>query len=132
MVIISESVENALNRIFLIGIANNGMPPKIYFDCKEAINNLDKISLNIFANSVSNAPFAWKRDNMLICKVGKYCFSYTKIQSENGVSVVVEEMAENGIIITETKCHNVTDRNIIQITESQLCKIVIDAIRKII
>ena len=78
MVIISNEVENVLDRIFLVGIAYNGNIPTLYTKAKSAILNLDKTLSNVYASSVNNAPYAWKRDNLLVLVVGKLMFSYEK------------------------------------------------------
>ena len=66
MVITSNEVENVLNRIFLVGIAYNGQIPPLYTKTQTAILNLDKTVANVYASSVANAPYAWKRDNVLV------------------------------------------------------------------
>ena len=64
--------------------------------------NLDKTVANVYASSVTNAPFAWKRDNILVLVVGKLMFSYLKKIKKNGdIIIVVDEIAENGQIVTE-------------------------------
>ena len=70
MVVISDDVLNVLNRIFLVGIAYNGRIPNIYGNIISKIENLDKSVGNVFAASVNNAPFAWRRDNLLVLVVG--------------------------------------------------------------
>lgn len=102
MVIYSTDVENVLNRIFLVGIAYNGQIPSLYTKAKTAILNLDRSITNIYASSVNNAPFSWKRDNCLVLVVGKLMFSYEKNTLQDGsIGVVVHEVAENGRIVTE-------------------------------
>ena len=102
MVILSREVENVLDRIFLVGIAYNGKIPPLYSKAKATLLNLDKSVANIYAPSVNNAPFAWKRDNLLVLVVGKYMFSYEKNTLKDGsVGVIVNEVAENGKIVTE-------------------------------
>ena len=102
MVIISNEVENVLDRIFLVGIAYNGNIPTLYTKAKSAILNLDKTLSNVYASSVNNAPYAWKRDNLLVLVVGKLMFSYEKNTLKDGsIGIVVHEVAENGRIITE-------------------------------
>ena len=102
MVIANNEVENVLNRIFLIGIAYNGRIPPLYTKAQTAILNLDKTVANIYASSVANAPYAWKRDNVLVLVVGKLMFSYFRKTNKNGdIVVVVDEVAENGRIVTE-------------------------------
>ena len=102
MVIASNEVENVLNRIFLVGIAYNGQIPPLYTKAQTAILNLDKTVANVYASSVANAPYAWKRDNVLVLVVGKLMFSYYRKTNKNGdIIVVVDEGAENGRIVTE-------------------------------
>lgn len=104
MVILSREVENVLDRIFLVGIAYNGKIPPLYSKAKATLLNLDKSVANIYAPSVNNALFAWKRDNLLVLVVGKYMFSYEKNTLKDGsVGVIVHEVAENGRIVTEEK-----------------------------
>lgn len=102
MVIASNEVENVLNRIFLVGIAYNGQIPPLYTKAQTAILNLDKTVVNVYASSVANAPYAWKRDNVLVLVVGKLMFSYFRKTNKNGdIIIVVDEVAENGQIVTE-------------------------------
>ena len=102
MVIASNEVENVLNRIFLVGIAYNGQIPPLYTKAQTAILNLDKTVANVYASSVANAPYAWKRDNVLVLVVGKLMFSYLRKTNKNGdIIIVVDEVAENGQIVTE-------------------------------
>lgn len=102
MVIVSNDVENVLNRIFLVGIAYNGQIPPLYTKAQTAILNLDKTVANVYASSIANAPYAWKRDNVLVFVVGKLMFSYFKKIRKNGeIIIVVDEVAENGRIVTE-------------------------------
>lgn len=102
MVIASNEVENVLNRIFLVGIAYNGQIPPLYTKVQTAILNLDKTVANVYASSVANAPYAWKRDNVLVLVVGKLMFSYFRKTNKNGdIIIVVDEVAENGQIVTE-------------------------------
>ncbi len=102
MVVISDDVLNVLNRIFLVGIAYNGRIPNMYGSIISKIENLDKSVGNVFASAVNNAPYAWKRDNLLVLVVGKYMFSYEKKPLKDGsIGVVVYEVAENGRIVTE-------------------------------
>ena len=102
MVIASNEVENVLNRIFLVGIAYNGQIPPLYTKAQTAILNLDKTVANVYASSVANAPYAWKRDNVLVLAVGKLMFSYLRKTNKNGdIIIVVDEVAENGQIVTE-------------------------------
>lgn len=102
MVIICNEVENVLDRIFLVGIAYNGNIPTLYTKAKSAILNLDKALSNVYASSVNNAPYAWKRDNLLVLVVRKLMFSYEKNTLKDGsIGIVVHEVAENGRIVTE-------------------------------
>jgi len=102
MVIASNEVENVLNRIFLVGIAYNGQIPPLYTKAQTTILNLDKTVANVYASSVANAPYAWKRDNVLVLVVGKLMFSYFRKTNKNGdIIIVVDEVAENGQIVTE-------------------------------
>lgn len=109
MVILSREVENVLDRIFLVGIAYNGKISPLYSKAKATLLNLDKSIANIYAPSINNAPFAWKRDNLLVLVVGKYMFSYEKNTLKDGsVGVIVHEVAENGRIITENRKTNIS------------------------
>jgi hypothetical protein len=99
MVVYSREVLNVLDRTFLVGIAYDGRIPPLYSKIKTAILNLDKSVANVFATSVNNAPYAWKRENLLVLVVGKYMFSYEKYEDEN--VVIIHEVAENGRIVTE-------------------------------
>ena len=102
MVIVSDEIENVLDRIFLVGIAYNGSIPPLYTKAKSAILNLDKSSLNVYASSVNNAPFSWKRDNLSVLIVDNLMFSYEKNTLKDGsIGVIVHEIAENGVIVTE-------------------------------
>ena len=119
MVIASNEVENVLNRIFLVGIAYNGQIPPLYTKAQTAILNLDKTVANVYASSVANAPYAWKRDNVLVLVVGKLMFSYFKKIKKNGdIIIVVDEVAENGRIVTE----EIRIRNIIKETIEKYLK----------
>lgn len=119
MVVISDDVLNVLNRIFLVGIAYNGRIPNVYGSIISKIENLDKSVGNVFASSVNNAPFSWKRDNLLVLVVGKYMFSYEKKPLKDGsIGVVVYEVSENGRIVTEEK----RIRNIIKETIEKYLK----------
>ena len=88
MVVISREVINILNRIYLVGIAYKGCPPPLYANVKTAIEKLGKSIANIYAKSVNNAPYAWKRDNMLVLRVGNLMFAYSKSQSQQGEIIV--------------------------------------------
>ena len=74
MVIYSNEVENVLDRIFLVGVAYNGQIPPLYTKAETAILNLDKTVSNVYASSVNNAPFAWKRDKYLCWSLVNLCF----------------------------------------------------------
>ena len=104
MVIVDGTIRNVLNRIFLVGIANSGKIPMLYSQAINALNSLDKTIASTNASAVNNAPFAWKRDKMLVLVVGNLMFSYRRKTARNGdVVVIVEEVAQNGKILTETK-----------------------------
>ena len=104
MVIVDGTIRNVLNRIFLVGIANSGKIPMLYSQAINALNSLDKTIASTNASAVNNAPFAWKRDKMLVLVVGNLMFSYRRKTAQNGeVVVIVEEVAQNGKILTETK-----------------------------
>ena len=104
MVIVDGTIRNVLNRIFLVGIANGGKIPMLYSQAINALNSLDKTIASTNASAVNNAPFAWKRDKMLVLVVGNLMFSYRRKTARNGdVVVIVEEVAQNGKILTETK-----------------------------
>lgn len=105
MVIVNETIKNVLNRIFLVGIAYNGQIPKLYSQSVSEIETLDSSVLNKNASSVNNAPFAWVRDKMLVLRVGKLMFAYSKQHINGETIVIVDEVAENGIIVTEDAHH---------------------------
>ena len=63
---------------------------------------MDNSIANINATAVNNATFAWKRDKLLVLRVGNLMFAYRKGMLQNGDAiVVVEEVAQNGEIVTE-------------------------------
>ena len=102
MVISSKEAENVLDRIFLVGVAYDGTIPPLYTKAKSAISNLDRTVLNVYASSVNNAPYAWKRDNTRVLVVDELMFSYEKNTLKNGsIAVIVHEVAENGVIVNE-------------------------------
>ena len=102
MVLINDNIENVLNRILLVSVAYKGRIPSLYADAKTALAQLDKSITTIKASAVNNAPFAWKRDNALVLRVGNLMFSYYKdIDKHGNVIVLVCEVAENGKIVTE-------------------------------
>ena len=104
MVIISNDVLNVLNRVFLVGIGYEGKPPLLYAESMNQLEQLDKSITNVFASSVSNAPYAWKRDNVRVLVVRNLMLSYERLELEDGtINVVVHEVAENGVIVTESK-----------------------------
>lgn len=104
MVLINNDVENVLNRIFLVGIGYNGKIPPLYAKARNKILQLDKTITSTNASAVNNAPFAWKRDKMLVLVVGNLMFSYRRKTARNSdVVIIVEEVAQNGKILTETK-----------------------------
>ncbi len=87
MIVISNDVENVLNRIYLNGIAYQGCPPHYMQTSKRLLKNWAN-QYNIYAKSVNNAPYAWKRDNMLVLRVGNLMFAYSKSQSQQGEIIV--------------------------------------------
>ena len=102
MIIINNTVRNVLNRIFLVGIGYKGKIPTLYSQAITALENLDNSIASINATAVNNAPFAWKRDKLLVLRVGNLMFAYRKGMLQNGDTiVVVEEVAQNGEIVTE-------------------------------
>lgn len=102
MVIVSDDVRNVVNRIFLVGIAYKGRIPNMYGQIISAFEKLESSVANVNASSVNSAPFAWRRDKMLILRVGSLMFSYTKTIQQNGETlVIVHEAMENGRIVTE-------------------------------
>ena len=102
MVVVSEDVRNVVNRIFLVGIAYQGRIPNMYGQIVSAFEKLDRSIVNINASSVRSAPFAWKRDKVLVLRVGTFMFSYSKVIQHNGEPlVIVHEVMENGQIVTE-------------------------------
>lgn len=102
MVIVSEDVRNVVDRIFLVGIAYNGRIPNMYGQIINAFKKLESSVANINASSVNSAPFAWRRDKMLVLRVGALMFSYTKTVQQNGDTlVIIHEVMENGRIVTE-------------------------------
>lgn len=103
MIVLSNDVKNVLNRIFLIGIAYNGKISKKYSKIKTALRNLDNSIINIKASAVNNAPLSWKRDNVNVIQVENFLFSYKKAEHNDNIIITVNEVAENGKIVTETK-----------------------------
>ena len=102
MVIINDSVLNVLNRIYLDSITHKGYAPDLYFEAIDALNRLDTSVLSVYANSVNNAPFNWKRENGLVLRVQHLLFLYQKeIDKYNNKIIIVHEIAENGMIVTE-------------------------------
>ena len=102
MVLINDNIENVLNRILLVKVAYKGEIPSLYTEAKTELSKLDKSMINTNASAVNNAPFAWKRDNALVLRVGNLMFSYYKDFDEYGnVIVLVNEVAEDGKIVTE-------------------------------
>ena len=99
-------VENILNRIYLDNIGRKGQPPAIYAVLINSIESLPEKSVHIKASTVSNAPFAWKRDNLYVLRANEhYMFSYEiLVDDETGEEIcAIYEIAENGIILTESK-----------------------------
>lgn len=124
MVIVSEDVKNVVNRIFLVGIAHRGRIPNLYGNIVNAFEKLDTSVANISASSVNSAPFAWKRDRMLVLKIGSMMFSYTKTIQQNGETlVIIQEAAENGRIVTEQqdRIKHIIKETIEQYLERYLC-----------
>ncbi|MBR4293993.1 MAG: hypothetical protein IKT53_03280 [Bacteroidaceae bacterium] len=102
MVLINNNIENVLNRILLVKVAYKGTIPSLYTEAKTALAQLDESITTVKASAVNNAPFAWKRDNALVLRVGNLMFSYYKDFDEYGnVIVLVNEVAEDGKIVTE-------------------------------
>lgn len=102
MVLINNNIENVLNRILLVKVAYKGTIPSLYTEAKTALAQLDQSITTVKASAVNNAPFAWKRDNALVLRVGNLMFSYYKDFDEYGnVIVLVNEVAEDGKIVTE-------------------------------
>ena len=102
MVLINDNIENVLNRILLVKVAYKGTIPSLYTEAKTALAQLDESITTVKASAVNNAPFAWKRDNALVLRVGNLMFSYYKDFDEYGnVIVLVNEVAEDGKIVTE-------------------------------
>ena len=102
MVLINDNIENVLNRILLVKVAYKGTIPSLYTEAKTALAQLDESITTVKASAVNNAPFAWKRDNALVLRVGNLMFSYYKDFDEYGnVIVLVNDVAEDGKIVTE-------------------------------
>ena len=102
MVLINDNIENVLNRILLVKVAYKGEIPSLYTEAKTELSKLDKSMINTSASAVNNAPFAWKRDKTLVLRVQNLMFSYYKDFDEHGnVIVLVNEVAEDGKIVTE-------------------------------
>lgn len=102
MVVVSEDVRNVVNRIFLVGIAYKGRIPNLYGQIVSAFEKLGDSVANVNASSVNSAPFAWKRDKVLVLRVGSLMFSYSKVIQHSGEPIVIiHEVMENGQIVTE-------------------------------
>ena len=102
MVLVNDNIENVLNRILLLQVAYNGTIPSLYTEAKTALYQLDKSIITIKTSAINNAPFAWKRDNDFVLRIGNLMFSYCKDVDEHGnIIVLVKEVAENGKIVTE-------------------------------
>lgn len=102
MVVVSEDVRNVVNRIFLVGIAYKGRIPNLYSQIVSAFEKLGGSVANVNASSVNSAPFAWKRDKVLVLRVGSLMFSYSKVIQHSGEPlVIIHEVMENGRIVTE-------------------------------
>lgn len=98
-------VRNILNRIYLDGIGRYGYPPSVYSSLINSIEYLPEKSIHIKALSVSNAPFAWKRDNLYVLKASNhYMFSYMIFADvKTGEDVcAIYEIAKDGRILTES------------------------------
>ena len=102
MVIVSDDVRNVVNRIFLVGIAYKGHIPNMYGQIISAFEKLESSVANVNASSVNSVPFAWRRDKMLVLRVGSLMFSYTKtIQQNRETLIIIHKAMENGRIVTE-------------------------------
>lgn len=96
MVLWSNSVEAVLCRVYLECIARNGEAPSIYWDAKEALENLDKTCLTVYPKSDAYCPLGWRRKNYPLLRVGYLRFSYTKEQLDNGeILIKIEEVADS-------------------------------------
>ena len=144
MVIYNNSIKAVLSRIYLEGIARNGEAPSIYWDAKEALENLDKTCLTVYSKSDAYCPLGWRRNNYPLLRVGYLRFSYTKEQLDNGeILIKIEEVADsNGNILTENISNKVikprnniskmkTNKNVLRLTESQFHKMLVECISKI-
>ena len=99
MVIVSDDVRNVVNRIFLIGIAYKGRIPNMYGQIISAFEKLESSVANVNASSVNSVPFAWRRDKMLVLRVGSLMFSYTKTIQQNGeIKETVEQYLKRNLI----------------------------------
>lgn len=134
MVLWSNTIENVLSRIYLEGIAYNGKAPQLYWDAKEALEQLDKTCLTVNSTTDPYCPLNQRIENYPIIVVGKnktrLKFSYTKKQLSNGeVLIVVEEVANAyGRILTE----NYDSKQIIRLTKSELRAIIKESVRTIL
>lgn len=144
MVVCNECIKDVLSRIYLEGIARNGMPPQIYWEAKQALDRLDKTCLTVYSNSDPNCPVGWRINNYPILTVGKknsrLKFSYTKECIDNEILVIVEEVADTyGNILTEdiynkeikTNTMN-TNKNVIRLTESNLRGIIAESVKQVL
>lgn len=138
MVILSNTVENVLSRIFLEGIARNGRSPQIYGEAMQALERLDKTCLTVNANSNPYSPLGWRRNNSSILVVGEkhniLRFSYTKEKLNGETLITVEEVADAyGNILTESYQPKYNERpNVIRLTEAQFKMMLTECITKII
>ena len=59
---VEKEVESVLDHIYLDGIGRKGQPPAIYGILIDSLKSLQNKNTHTLANSVSIAPFSWKRD----------------------------------------------------------------------
>ena len=59
---VKKEVECVLDRIYLDGIGRKGQLPAIYGILIDSLKSLQNKNTHTLANSVSIAPFSWKRD----------------------------------------------------------------------
>lgn len=129
---VKKEVESVLDRIYLDGIGRKGQPPAIYGILIDSLKSLQNKNTHTLANSVSIAPFSWKRDQMYVLRAtNHYMFSYEICIKDGEKECEVYEIAEDGKILYEF--HQLTKQEKKQLYESimrDIAKIVKKAIEQ--
>ena len=94
---VKKEVESVLDRIYLDGIGRKGQPPAIYGILIDSLKSLHNKNTHTLANSVSIAPFSWKRDQMYVLRAtNHYMFSYEICIKDGEKECEVYEIVEDG------------------------------------